>query len=117
PFLVGFTLLPRPAQSLVCFIPFYALGAMYVGPLFSMVQGLVELRMRATAAAILLFLVNMIGLGLGPLTIGILNDQVFGPVYGQDAIRYSLLVVGLLGGFASVLFWRASLRLREELIG
>lgn len=117
PFLVGFTLLPQPVQSLACFIPFYALGAMYVGPLFSMVQGLVELRMRATAAAILMFLVNMIGLGLGPLTIGILNDHVFGPVYGQDAIRYSMLVVGLLGGFASLLFWRASLRLREELIG
>jgi MFS family permease len=115
PFLVGFTLLPQPAGSLACFIPFYALGAMYVGPMFSMVQGLVELRMRATAAAILMFLVNMVGLGLGPLMIGFLNDQVFGPLHGGEAIRYSMLVVGVLGGLASVLFWQASLRLGDEL--
>ncbi|AMN46218.1 hypothetical protein ACG33_03670 [Steroidobacter denitrificans] len=115
PFLVGFALLSQPAASLVCFIPFYALGAMYVGPMFSMVQGLVELRMRATAAAILMFLVNMIGLGLGPLLVGFLNDHVFGPLHGSGAIRYSMLVVGVLGGFASVLFWLASLRLGNEL--
>ena len=115
PFLVGFALLPNAWHSLLCFIPFYALGAMYVGPLFSTVQGLVELRMRATAAAILIFLVNMVGLGLGPLMIGFLNDQVFGPVHGTQAIRYSMLVVGLLGGLASVFFWAASRRLGDEL--
>ncbi len=116
PFLAGFTLLSQPALSLACFVPFYALGAMYVGPMFSMVQGLVDLRMRATAAAILLFVVNLVGLGLGPLAIGALNDHVFGPVHGRDAIRYSMLVVGLFGGLASILFWQASRHLPEELV-
>lgn len=115
PFLVGFALLPQASLSLLCFVPFYALGAMYVGPMFSMIQGLVELRMRATAAAILLFVTNLVGLGLGPLTIGLLNDHVFGPVHGSGAIRYSMLVVGLLGGLASLLFWRASRHLPTEL--
>lgn len=115
PFLAGFTLLPTPTQSLLAFVPFYALGAMYVGPMFSMVQGLVELRMRATAAAILLFIVNIVGLGLGPLTIGLLNDQVFGPSHGEAAIRYSMLTVGLIGGLSSLLFWKASERLQVEL--
>jgi len=115
PFLVGFALLSSPSQSLLCFIPFYALGAMYVGPLFSMVQGLVGLRMRATAAAILLFIVNVVGLGLGPLLVGALNDHVFGAAHGPGAIRYSMLVVGLLGGLASILFWQASRHLPEEL--
>ena len=115
PFVAGFALLPRSSQSLACFVPFYALGAMYVGPMFAMVQGLVELRMRATAAAILLFIANMMGLGVGPLLVGILNDQVFGPLHGEQAIRYSMLTVGVIGGFGSILFWGASRRLATEL--
>jgi MFS family permease len=116
PFVAGFTLMPQPSDSLACFIPFYTLSAMYVGPMFAMVQGLVELRMRATAAAIMLFVTNMVGLGLGPLLVGLLNDHVFGPVHGTAGIRYSLLAVGVVGGFASLLFWAASRRLREELV-
>ena len=59
---------------------------------------------------------NLVGLGLGPLAIGALNDYAFGPHFGQDAIRYSMLVVGLFGGFASVFFWYAARRLPTELV-
>lgn len=115
PFLVGFMLLPTATASLICFVPYYLLSAMYLGPLFSTVQGLVGLRMRATAAAILMFIMNLVGLGLGPLVIGVLNDFLFGPLFGQDAIRYSMLVVGMCGGFAGIFFWRASRRLATAL--
>jgi MFS family permease len=114
PFLIGFVLLADADLALLSFAPFYALGAMYVGPMYAMVQGVVKLRMRATAAAILIFVVNMIGLGLGPLLVGMLNDH-FAAQYGDEAIRYSLLIVGSLGGLASILFWEASRTLREEL--
>lgn len=115
PFVAGFTLLPGSLDALACFIPFYVLGAMYVGPMFAMVQGLVELRMRATAAALLIFVSNMVGLGLGPLMVGLLNDHVFGAEHGANAIRYSMLTVGMLGGLACVPFWAASRRLQQEL--
>ena len=115
PFLIGFVLFQDKQMALLCFIPFYALGAMYVGPMFSVVQGVTPPHMRATAAAVLLFIVSMIGSGLGPLSIGLLNDYVFGPTYGAQAIRYSMLVMGVLGGFASILFWLASRDLREEM--
>ena len=115
PFLIGFVLFDDKGLALLCFIPFYALGAMYVGPMFSVVQGVTPPHMRATAAAVLLFIVSMIGSGLGPLSIGLLNDYVFGPMYGAQAIRYSMLVMGVLGGFASILFWQASRHLREEM--
>jgi MFS family permease len=71
--------------------------------------------MRATASAILLFVVNMIGAGLGPLLVGLLNDYVFGPAHGEQAIRYSLLVMGILGGGGSILFWQASRTLAADL--
>jgi predicted MFS family arabinose efflux permease len=117
PFIAGFTLLADTNLAILCFIPFYFLGAMYVGPMHAMVQSLVRVRMRATASAILLFIVNMVGAGLGPLSVGLLNDHVFGPLYGDEAIRYSMLTVGLIGGCASILFWQASKTLAADLAG
>ena len=114
PFVIGFTLLDNTTAALICFIPFYFVGAMYVGPMLSMTQGLVQLRMRATASAILLFVLNMVGLGVGPILVGAMNDYLF-VEYGVDAIRYSLAVMGVLGGFASLAFWMASKTLRSDL--
>ncbi|MBM5810363.1 MAG: MFS transporter [Gammaproteobacteria bacterium] len=115
PFLAGYTLAPDASAAVWFLVPCYTLGAMYVGPMFAMVQGLAELRMRATAVAILLFFTNMVGLGLGPLAVGLLNDFVFGPQHGAQAIRYSMLVVGLFGCIASLCFWRAAAHLPHEL--
>lgn len=47
----------------------------YLAPMFAVTQKLVEPRMRATAAALLLFVVNIIGYGLGPPAIGWISDQ------------------------------------------
>ena len=58
------------------------------GPTMAMTQGLVKLRMRATASAILLFILNLIGLGLGPQAVGVLSDLLF-PTYGTQSIRYA----------------------------
>ncbi|MCP5091948.1 MAG: MFS transporter [Gammaproteobacteria bacterium] len=114
PCVIGFLLSDSPTEALFFFAPFFLLGAMYVGPMFAMTQGLVKLRMRATASAILLFVVNMIGLGLAPLLVGFMNDTLFA-VHGDRAIRYSLLVMGISGGLASIFFWLASVKLREDL--
>ena len=114
PFGVGFLLLPNATAALICFIPFYVAGAAYVGPLWSMTQSLARVPMRATASAILLFVLNIVGLGLGPQVIGWMNDTLFAQ-YGQDAIRYSLVVVAIIGGMAAIFFVRAARTLREDL--
>lgn len=114
PFAAGFVLMPTPEGALLSFGPFYALGAMYLGPMFAVVQGLAPLRMRTLASAILLFVVNMVGLGLGPLAIGLLNDHVFA-AHGAEAIRYSMLVMGVAGGGGGLLFWLSSRTLASEL--
>jgi hypothetical protein len=57
--------------------------------------------MRAMASAILYFVLNIIGLGLGPLTVGILSD-VFASSYGEDNLRYAMavtLTISLAGAF------------------
>ena len=47
----------------------------YLGPMFAVTQKLVQPRMRATAAAVLLFVVNIIGYGMGPPVVGWISDQ------------------------------------------
>jgi MFS family permease len=47
---------------------------LYLGPMFAVTQGVAQPRMRATAAAVLLLVVNLIGYGLGPPFVGALAD-------------------------------------------
>ena len=47
---------------------------LYTGPTFGMTQSLAPLAMRAAASALLLFIINIIGLVFGPTTIGVLSD-------------------------------------------
>lgn len=60
-------------------LPVMMLGAIFFyawnGPTFSVTLNLVEPRMRASASAILLFVVNMIGQGMGPIFIGFASDR------------------------------------------
>ena len=57
-------------------IAFYALPAIlstvYVAPGFALIQNVTPIEMRSVAAAINLFITNIIGLGLGPFTVGFL---------------------------------------------
>jgi MFS transporter, Spinster family, sphingosine-1-phosphate transporter len=89
-------------------------NALYVGPAYSCAQGLVPLRARAMASAVLLFAQNLIGLGLGPLFFGMLSDGIK-PTAGEDSVRWVLYGAALLGVIPAFFFWRASLRLNAEL--
>ncbi len=79
-----------------------------------MTQSLAKVQMRATASAILLFILNIVGLGLGPWIIGWINVNVFAD-QGQEAIRYSLVVIAIIGGLGSIFFARAARTLRDDL--
>ena len=67
-----------------------------------------------TAAAVLLFLLNFIGFGLGPWIVGILSD-VFEPTWGRESIRYALLGVGMCKAWGCVHGFLAAKHLRAEL--
>jgi MFS family permease len=114
PFAAGFLLADRTGLALASFVPACALSNMYVGPMLSMTQGLVPPHMRATASAILLFILNLIGLGAGPLVVGALSDALT-PRLGAEGLRYALLVVVLMGVPAAAAFAMASRSLREDL--
>jgi hypothetical protein len=50
------------------------IGSFWYGPVYATAQSIVEPRMRATTAAILLFIINLVGLGMGPVAVGALSD-------------------------------------------
>jgi general stress protein CsbA len=49
----------------------------YLAAQYTIGQGVVGMRTRATATAILLFIVNLLGYGAGPPFIGFLSDMLF----------------------------------------
>ena len=91
------------------------LGSAYLGPSFAMTQALVSLRMRAVASAILLFVLNLIGMGLGPYFIGILSD-VLNPTFGYESIRYALCVAVLVNLWAGIHYFLGARTVRGDLL-
>jgi MFS family permease len=69
--------------------------------------------MRALTSAILFFVLNLIGLGMGPLTAGFLSDR-FTALYGPDGLRYAMLVISAIGSFGILMFFLAAKNLRRD---
>jgi predicted MFS family arabinose efflux permease len=103
-FLVPVYLVGSPYLALALFVAPAIFSNFYLATTFAQVQGLVKLRMRAVASALLLFILNSIGLGLGPQFTGILSD-LLAPALGSESMRYSLLIVGSIVGPWSALHY------------
>ena len=91
------------------------LGNFYQATTFSQTQGISALRMRAVAAGILLFIINIIGLGLGPQLVGILSD-VLNPEYGDESLRWALLICSLVYVWAAMHYFIAGRHLSGDLV-
>jgi MFS family permease len=90
PFTIAYPLVDDPwiALLLLCPSTFFATFTTGAGP--SALQELMPNQMRGFASAILIFVVTIIGLGLGPTSIALATDFV----YGDEAmLRYSLVLV------------------------
>ncbi|MEM1230475.1 MAG: MFS transporter [Pseudomonadota bacterium] len=89
-----------------------ALGTVYVAPTFAIIQNLTPPAMRAVVASINLFILNIVGLGLGPFTVGWLSDQ-FAPSYGDASLRYALLCSLVFVLWSAGHAWRAGVLLQR----
>ena len=96
-------------------VPAALLGSMYLGPTFAIAQGLARPHMRALVSAILLFIINLIGLGLGPQVVGVVSD-LLKPSQGVESVRYALLIVVVVGaGWSTLHYALAARTLRADL--
>jgi MFS family permease len=114
PFVPFYYLSPSLTVALLCAIVPTANGAAYISPAYAMTQGLVPLRMRAQAAAILLFVLNIIGYGLGPLTVGEISD-LLRPSLGDDSLRWALLSTVIPWIISAGCYWQATRTLAADL--
>jgi len=115
PFAFLFYLWPDGRTALLLSAPASILGGMYLGPTFAMTQALAKPHMRAMASAILLLILNLIGLGLGPQLVGLLSD-LLAPRFGVESIRWALLsVVVSCAAWSTIHYVLAARTLREDL--
>ena len=113
-----FPLLPDPYWA----VAVYALNSFLVslspGPQNAALQTVTPNQIRAQATAMFLFLFNLIGFGIGPLTIALCTDYLF---RSEAMLRYSIaLNYAVLSPLACLVFWyvlkpyRASIQRARE---
>ena len=94
----------------LAYIPYELLGATWLGASLAVTHSLVGLRQRAVASAVLFFLVNLIGLGLGPLLIGTISD-LLRPGWGDaDGLRWAILSTALVAKTVAVAYFLLAAR-------
>jgi hypothetical protein len=93
PFGLGYLLAPTATWSLILLTPAVLVGAMTGGAAAAAVQQITPNEMRAQVSAVYLFVVNLIGIGMGPTAVALVTDYVF---RDDAAVRWSLLLVGLV---------------------
>jgi MFS family permease len=102
-----------------------ALGSVYLAPTVATTQRLVGLRERALAASILFFVLNLIGLGLGPIATGHVSDTlreyfldrgVDNATASGDGLRYSMLLMLAANVGSAIFYLRAARHVRGDLV-
>lgn len=84
-------------------LPAFA-GNFFLGPTLALIQSLSPVPMRAVAAAIKMFCLNLVGLSLGPFIVGFLSD-VLQPGYQERSLPIALSMLALLSIWSAVHFW------------
>ena len=100
------------AAFLLFLVP-QALAYIWLGPVLSAVQHLVAPAARSTASALFLLINNLIGLGGGIFVLGAISELLT-PIYGAEALRYSMLYSLALYAFAALLMALAGPGLRRD---
>ena len=95
-------------------IPSGILSTLYLGPCIATCHNLVSPGMRAMASAILFFVLNIIGLGLGPLSVGLMSD-LYQSHFGDDNLRYAMLSALTFSGVGLFFLWRGVRCLEQDL--
>jgi hypothetical protein len=99
----------KQAPALASLLAAQVCATSWFGPVFAAIQDVVRPERRALAAAVLLALVTLIGLGLGPAFVGLWND-LLRPSLGEHSIARSLLALLSFEVLAVAFLARAALR-------
>jgi len=88
----------------------FALG-MPFGAAPAAILEIVPNQMRGQTGAVYLFIVNLIGLGVGPTAVALVTDYVFA---NDQALRWSMLIVGTVANVGAIALLAAGLKPYRE---
>ena len=101
------------AATLSWVIPVF-FGGFYLAPCIAMTHGMVGLRMRALSSAVLFFILNLVGLGLGPILTGFVADLLT-PSFGTDGIRYAMTLTIMVNIWCAFHYYMCTRTLKQSL--
>ena len=107
PFVLSFPLMDSAMWAAVLMAPTVFCLSMPFGVAPAAIQEIMPNSMRGQASAIYLFVITLIGLGIGPTAVALVTDYVF---VDDNALRYSLLIVTALAVFSSVVLLSMGLK-------
>lgn len=101
-----------PLTVLLFVVP-HALALMWLGPVTAAVQAIVPAASRATASAVFLLVLNVLGIGGGALFFGAVSDALALRL-GAESLRYAILAGLTFYLAAAALFFAASRRIERD---
>jgi MFS family permease len=91
-------------------------AGIWYGPAYTASFSVVPGHMRATVSALALFVTNIIGLGLGPLAVGVVSDLYGVSLGAAEGVRWALISFSVAGLIAAGLFWTGARTIREDTV-
>ena len=110
PLSIGSYLIDNTSFALALLVLPGMAGAIFLGPSVATLHNRVPAALRPVASAVFLFFVNLVGLGLGPLLVGVISEHFFSSG-GTHSIGYALIVMQILGAWGVVHYYVAGQRL------
>jgi predicted MFS family arabinose efflux permease len=111
--ILGVLWMPWIGAAVALLLPGLSCMVVWQGPVLALVQGLAQEHERPTATATFLFIANIIGLGLGPLTVGLISDAV-----GRETasgLRLGMSCALAAAPLSALLLWATTHSLKRDL--
>lgn len=115
PFFIGFLLAPSWPLALALFVVPGLTFSMYLAPALSVIQNAVHPSERSTSGAILLLMINLIGLSGGPFLVGWVSDHL-APSFGTGSLRFGLAALIPAIVLAVIVLFRGAVLLRRRAV-
>lgn len=113
PMYVAGTLAPSALIGALLFVIPTGLGLAWLGPTLSAFQHLAPANMRSMASAVFLLINNLLGIGVGVYVLGELSTLLT-PMFGNEALRYSIMIGAGLYVVAGTLFLLAARTIEND---
>jgi MFS family permease len=114
PLMAAAALAPTGQTALLLYGLAYVVVSLQIGPLFALAQTTSPMATRAFGLSILLLLTAVVGLGLGPPSVGLISDAL-GPRSGPQSLRDAMALMSLSFLAPALLSGLAALTLKQDI--